>query len=228
MAYVSSKWSESKVVIYLRVSTHEQGNSGLGLDAQLAQCRRYAEIAGKEVVAVFSEVISGSTTLDERPEFSLAILACNTHKAGLLVAKVDRLSRKMSDALRFIEKDVYGTKTPPLTCADKPNASELELQIGLMFAQQERKAISDRTKAALAELKKQGVRLGEKGREAANQAKRDATEDAMKRALELRQQKMTLQAIADTLNAEGYKTSRGTTWTKQALSKRISTASLVS
>lgn len=226
MAYVTSKWSDSKVVIYLRVSTHEQGNSGLGLDAQLAQCRRYADIAGKEVVAVFSEVISGGTTLDSRPEFSLAILACNTHKAGLLVAKVDRLSRKMSDALRFIEKDIYGAKTPPLTCADKPNASELELQIGLMFAQQERKAISDRTKAALAELKKQGVIIGEVGRANSAANARAATEDAMKRALELRQQKLTLQAIADALNAEGYKTSRGTEWTKQALSKRLSTASL--
>lgn len=227
MVYSRQSWDETKVVIYLRVSTQEQGNSGLGLDAQLAMCRRYAEVAGKEVVAVFSEVISGAVPLDTRPEFSLAVLSCNTHRAQLLVAKVDRLSRKMSDALRFIEKDIYGAKTPPLIVAERPNASELELQIGLMFAQQERKAISDRTKAALAERKKQGMNLGEAGRKAANDAKRELTEGAMKRATELRQQKFTLEHIANTLNDEGYTTSRGTQWTKQALSKRLSATASV-
>ncbi|GBE90845.1 recombinase family protein [Nostoc cycadae] len=210
------------VVIYLRVSTDEQGKSGLGLDAQLDACKRLCEQRQLTIVGVYSEVISGKVDPRERPVFMQALTEAQQHGASLLVSKQDRFSREVFHVSGYVNNYFFGSNTPILIAADSPNASPMEVYLRAVVAEEERKLISKRTKDALAQLKKQGVRLGDKGREAANQAKRDATEEAIQRASELRQQRYTLQAIADTLNTEGFTTSKGTPWTKQALSKRLS------
>lgn len=212
------------VVIYLRVSTEEQGKSGLGLDAQMETCITLANQRGMTVVGVFTEVVSGKVDPRERPVFTEAITKAQATGASLMVAKQDRFSREVFHVSGYVNGYFYGTTTTPaLISADSPAASPMEVYLRAVVAEEERKLISKRTKEALAQLKKQGVVIGEKSRALIHERARALTKDGMERALELRQQKLTLQAIADTLNAEGYQTSRGTQWTKQALSKRLST-----
>ncbi|WP_017654281.1 recombinase family protein [Fortiea contorta] len=211
------------VVIYLRVSTEDQGKSGLGLDAQLETCTKVATQLGKTIVGIYTEIVSGKVDPRERPVFTEAITKAQATGASLMVAKQDRFSREVFHVSGYVNGYFYGaTSTPTLISADSPQASPMEVYLRAVVAEEERKLISKRTKEALAQLKKQGVVIGEKSRALIHERARELTKDAMTRAVELRRQKLTLESIADTLNAEGYLTSRGTAWTKQALSKRLS------
>jgi len=107
---------------------------------------------------------------------------------------------------------------------DRPNASEFELNIIASLAQEERRLISERTKAALAIRKEQGAVLGQVGRQVAATKAKEATEAAINRATQLKEEGTSLAKIADILNAEGFTTSRGSSWTKQALLARLKTA----
>ena len=81
------------IVSYIRVSTAQQGKSGLGLDAQRAALARFAEAEGLNVVAEYVEVESGkgSDDLERRPQLTAALAAARKHKASITVAKLDRL-----------------------------------------------------------------------------------------------------------------------------------------
>ncbi|BCL34591.1 recombinase family protein [Nostoc sp. MS1] len=216
------KANPNAVVIYLRVSTDEQGKSGLGLDAQLDACKRLCEQRQLTIVGVFSEIISGKVDPRERPVFMQALTEAQKHGASLLVSKQDRFSREVFHVSGYVNNYFFGSQTPALIAADSPNASPMEIYLKAMVSEQERQAISQRTKDALAQLKKQGKQLGKAGRQAHSEKAQQATEAAIQRALELRQLGKSLEAVADTLNTEGFTTSRGTHWTKQALSKRLS------
>lgn len=211
-----------KVVIYARVSTSEQGDSKLGLEAQIKECQRYADIAEKEVVGIFQEVISGKAKLNERTEFGYALLTAQKHGATLVVAKLDRLTRVLDDFSGYLSRRIFGDATPPLVIAERPTATEFELNLYATLAQEERRLISRRTKAALAVKKSQGIELGKAGRESAHTKARQSTEEAIARAKELLASNMGFTDIAAKLNAEGFTTSRGSAWTKQSLYKRMS------
>lgn len=214
------KANPNAVVIYLRVSTEEQGRSGLGLDAQLESCTRLCELKGLAVVGVWSEVISGKVDPRERPIFMEALTAAQKAGASLLVAKQDRFSREVFHVSGYVNNYFFAS-TPPLIAADSPSASPMEIYLKAMVSEQERQAISQRTKDALAQLKKQGVQLGKAGREAHATQAQDKTASAIERALELRKSGLSLEATAQALTAEGFTTSRGTAWSKQSLSKRL-------
>jgi DNA invertase Pin-like site-specific DNA recombinase len=139
-----------KVVAYYRVSTSAQGRSGLGLDAQrLAQ---YCGGRGCDVVGEFTEVESGK--LDARPELAKAMHLAKVTGATLVVAKLDRLSRNVAFLAALQDSGAQ------FVAADMPEANELTIHIMAAVAQAERKAISRRTKEALAAAKARGVRLG--------------------------------------------------------------------
>lgn len=208
------------VVTYCRVSTEEQGKSGLGLEAQFATCQRLIESEGLFSLGSFTEVISGKIAPDERPEFQKAIELARSTGASLLVAKLDRLSRQVYHVSSFL----HNPKSPKLVVADRPNASEFELNILSSLAQEERRLIAQRTKEALAIRREQGMQLGQAGRQAAADKAREVTQDAISRAMELQQQGHSLQKIADALNKEGFTTSRGSNWTKQAIATRLKAA----
>ena len=89
----SIQWDMTKVVIYRRVSTREQGDSQLGLEAQLNQCRTACD--GLTIVGDFVEVVSGKADPRDRPELMTAIKQCQTEGARLMVAKLDRFSREV-------------------------------------------------------------------------------------------------------------------------------------
>ena len=143
---------EGRFVSYLRVSTKKQGQSGLGLEAQRAAVHDYLNGGSWELLAEYVEVESGKR--DDRPELLKALHRTKITGATLLIAKLDRLSR---DAHFLLGLQKAGVR---FVAVDMPQANELTVGILALVAQEERKAISQRTKAALAAAKARGVTLG--------------------------------------------------------------------
>ena len=203
-----------RFITYTRVSTREQGKSGLGLDAQARDIDLYLEKHAEqpyEVVAKFCDVESGKR--DDRPELDKAISLAKETGATLLVAKLDRLSRKVSFISALMEDKKLAFKV-----AMFPYATEFELHIYAALAQQERKFIADRTKAALAAAKERGVKLGGARPEAAvrHEAVKAAADRAAAKVIDqirdYRKSGKSYSFIADQFNALGVATARGGKW----------------
>ena len=147
-------------VAYTRVSTREQGKSGLGLEAQRAAITAFAEREQITVTGWFSEVESGkrvSDTLAERPQLRAALEASKAAGASVLVSKLDRLSRDVHFISGLMVHKVH------FTVAELgPDVDPFMLHLFAALAEKERAMISQRTKAALAALKARGVKLGPK------------------------------------------------------------------
>lgn len=141
-----------RFVAYYRVSTDRQGRSGLGLEAQQKAVRDYLNGGAWEVVGEFIEVESGKHA--DRPELARALEACRKHKAKLVIAKLDRLSRNLAFVATLMDAGVE------FVAVDNPHANKLTIHILAAVAEHEREAISERTKAALAAAKARGRRLG--------------------------------------------------------------------
>jgi DNA invertase Pin-like site-specific DNA recombinase len=219
---LSIQWDVTKVVIYRRVSTDEQGDSGLGLEAQLSQCQKVCADMGLEIVGDYCEVVSGKVDPRERPSLVEAIAQCQAEGARLMVAKLDRFSREVFHVTGYCDKYFYGDRTPDLITAESPRASMLEVRIKAVVAQEEREAISNRTKAALQARKERGEKPnGSVGRANALAKKRSVTEGAIARALELRSQGSGYGRIATMLNTEGFTTSRGGQWYAPGVRSRL-------
>lgn len=203
-----------RFVVYTRVSTKKQGDSGLGLDAQQRDIQifldSYSEIPW-EVIARFQDVESG--TRSDRPELAKAIALAKSEGATLLVAKLDRLSRSVAFIAALLEDKQLNFRV-----ASMPYADKFQLHIYAALAEQERDFISKRTKAALTEAKARGVKLGgyREGHKAHHKAISAAADKAAERVgqtiLSRRSAGATYQSIADELNALGVETSRGGQW----------------
>lgn len=139
---------------YYRVSTAAQGRSHLGLDAQRAAVLAHMSMNGNKLAGEYTEIESGRK--NDRPELLKAIAEVKKHKGRLIIAKLDRLGRNLAFVANLMEAGV------PFIAADMPEANELTLHIMAAMAQFEAKAISARTKAALEQAKKRGVKLGGK------------------------------------------------------------------
>jgi DNA invertase Pin-like site-specific DNA recombinase len=213
--------AERYVALY-RVSTARQGLSGLGLAAQRAEVARLVEEEGAVLVEEFTEVQSGKEERN-RPLLLQALERCRKDGTTLLVAKLCRLSRDAAFVLTLMKDSKVRFKV-----AAMPQADNFQLGIWAVLNMQEREQISRRTKEALAAAKARGVKLGGTGGSHASLAgmnaarKRNAeTHRATVRPLanHLRQQGMTLQGIADTLNASGSKTAAGCEWRPTQVSR---------
>lgn len=151
-----------KTVAYYRVSTDEQGASGLGIEAQRQAIETMAATKGWHIRSSHIEVESGKN--NDRPMLARAIAECRNIGATLVVAKLDRLSRDASFLLSLFDGNV------PIVFGDMPeldastSAGRLQLVVLAGFAEFERKRISERTKAALAaSTKKLGGARGDAG-----------------------------------------------------------------
>jgi DNA invertase Pin-like site-specific DNA recombinase len=203
-----------KFVVYRRVSTVDQGKSGLGLAAQERDIAIYLKTYATEpyeVLGAFTEVQSGKA--DDRPKLAEALAMVRRTGAELLVAKLDRLSRKVS----FIATVMEDRKVR-LRVASMPNADNFQLHIYAALAEQEREFISLRTKAALAAAKTRGTKLGGL-RDATGQRNIAVQKEARRRAekvakviVPMREQGETLRGIAEALNKSGVPTARGGQW----------------
>ena len=140
-------------VAYFRVSTKRQGLSGLGLEAQKSLVHNYinSTLDGK-LMLEYTEIESGKK--DNREQLAQALHHCEMTGATLIVSKLDRLSRDLHFLTSVMKSGI------PFICADNPNANNLTLGILAVISQEERLAISARTKAALKAAKERGVKLG--------------------------------------------------------------------
>lgn len=198
-------------VAYYRVSTKQQGESGLGLEAQRAIV--YHFIDRDLLSAEFTEVASAKN-IDGRPTLAEAVRLCIAEGHTLVVAKIDRLSRKTEDAL-----DIYSKLDGRLMSCDVPNLDKFTLTIFMAIADRERELISIRTKAALEAVKARGVELGKPenmtraAQEAGAASNREAAQDAYKRVRNYiamqRGAGQSYRAIAKQLNEDGYTTRTG-------------------
>ena len=156
-------------IAYYRVSTASQGRSGLGLAAQQSKIRDFLS-ADDELIAEFIEIHSGKK--DDRTKLWKAISMAKKRSAKLIIAKLDRFSRKVSFIAGIMEAGVG------LVVAEMPNATDFQLHIFAALAQEERRLISERTRSALAEAKKRGATLGANGKVLAERNRQQALETA--------------------------------------------------
>ena len=208
-----------QVIAYLRVSTDRQGKSGLGLADQRAAIGRFAEAEGMEVVGEHIEIETGkgADALDRRPVLRAALAAARKAKAAVVVAKLDRLSRNVA----FIA-GLMGQKVPFIAAELGADADPFMLHIYAALAEKERAMIAERTRAALAQKKAQGARLGNRTNLAEAQAKGTAASKAAADAFATNVLPIVRQieaagtkgsrAIAAALNARGVRTARGGGW----------------
>lgn len=224
-----------KLIGYVRVSTQKQGQSGLGLDAQLSAIRAYAAQTGGTIVAIYREVESG--TDNARHEIAKAITHAKRLRGRLVIAKLDRLARDVHFISGLTKSEV------DFVACDNPNANKLTIHILAAVAEDEAERISLRTTAALAAAKARGTLLGSSrpghwdGREASRlagakagsakaKAVRDAEAlpvyaDAMKIAQPMHDDGQSLNDIADALNDAGMFTVRGCRWTRMQVSRLL-------
>lgn len=211
------------LVAYLRVSTAEQGRSGLGLEAQRDAVRRFADAEGFEIVAEFTEVETGkgADALERRPQLAAALAEARRHGKGtpVAVSKLDRLSRDV-----FFVSGLMAQRVPFLVAELGADTDAFVLHLYAALAEKERRLISDRTKAGLAAAKARGVRLGNPRLgevHAVYNARRAAGADAFAASVApaIREAQAagatSLRQIADALNAKNIVTARGGRWQAQ-------------
>jgi DNA invertase Pin-like site-specific DNA recombinase len=206
------------IVSYIRVSTAQQGKSGLGLDAQRAALARFAEVEGFTIAAEFVEVESGkgADALDRRPQLAAALAAARKHKCAVTVAKLDRLRRDV----HFIS-GLMAHKVPFVVAELGTDADAFILHLYAALAEKERALISQRTRDALKAAKDRGVVLGNPKpadvRARAVASTKAEAERFAKNVLpiirEIQASGVTSQrGIAPALNARGVATARGGVW----------------
>lgn len=200
-----------KFIAYYRVSTHKQGISGLGLKSQQTAVMNFIQ-PDNILLNEYTDIESGKK--NNRPNLMKAIEEAKQTNATLLIAKLDRLSRNAAFIFTLRDSQVK------FKCVDMPEANSVTIGIMAVLAQDERERISHRTKVALAELKKQGKKLGSpqnldaevrqkglttrKKNALANENNRKAT--AM--IVALRNQGKSFYAITKELNQLGFLTRR--------------------
>ena len=214
--------SHSNAVGYVRVSTSQQGRSGLGLAAQQEAIRAFAEREGFKVDAWFSEVETGkgADALDRRPQLAAALRKAKRDRCPVLVAKLDRLSRDV----HFVS-GLMGSRVEFIVTELGRQADPFVLHLFAALAEKERALIAERTRAGLKAAKRRGQRLGThaKPRSAVLRASVKGGEtmrqQANERVEELRwsieaalREGGTLRAGADLLNEKGVAATGGGRW----------------
>jgi DNA invertase Pin-like site-specific DNA recombinase len=215
-------------IAYYRVSSDQQGRSGLGVEAQRAAVARFAADHGFALVAEYVEVETGkgADALDQRPQLAAALKRAKGERCPVLVAKLDRLSRDV----HFIS-GLMTQKVPFIVAEFGPDVDPFLLHIYAALAEKERAMISARTRAALAAVKARGEKklgnrtnLAEAQRLGAAAGRREAERYAANVLPIIEEVRRagarTLRDIAAALTARGVRTPRGGEWTAIAV-KRV-------
>jgi DNA invertase Pin-like site-specific DNA recombinase len=219
MATKKSAKRAVQVVAYVRVSTQRQGASGLGLEAQEHAIRTFCEQHRAKLVATYREVESARN--NTRPQLVKALAHAKRIGATLLIAKLDRLARNVKFIAELMEAQV------DFRACDIPEANRLLLHIMAAVAENEARAISDRTIVALQAAKARGVALGAtnpNSRNLTDEHRRKGSKHVREKALgeyaailptlqKMRASGMGYHLIAKHLNDEGQVTPSGSAWT---------------
>lgn len=204
-ALVSRRVRAVNVLAYVRVSTDEQADSGAGLAAQRTAIEAATLLRGWRLLDTYEDAgISGATAPDERPALAAALQRLADREAqGLIVAKVDRLSRSMRDFTEIMEtarRQRWTLTVLDLALDTNTPMGEFVAHIIAAVAQLERRMISQRTKDALAEKRRQGVHTG----------RRSTLPEAVRQRIVVeREAGATYQTIVDGLNADQIPTGQG-------------------
>lgn len=200
---------------YLRVSTEDQASSGLGLEAQRDTIQRYADAHGWEVVWYEDAGLSAKSL--DRPQLQAAlarlqVLPKRRDVDGVVVAKLDRLSRSVVDfagVLELARAKKWALVAIDLGVDTSTPTGELVANVMMSVAQWERRVIGERTSAAMQAAKRQGRHMGRVS------VLPQATGD---RLLVLRAT-LPIAGTAAQLNAEGLTTATGAQWSANTVAK---------
>jgi DNA invertase Pin-like site-specific DNA recombinase len=206
--------SGDKVIGYVRVSTDKQGERGVGMEAQEQAISAECERRGWELLRIERDVLSGKTT--KRPGLELALKAVRSSEAsGIVVAKLDRLSRSVIDAARLLEEaraDCWNIVALDFGLDFSTPQGELVANVLTAVAQWERRIIGERTREGMAIVRQQGVKIGRAASELNPEFPaevRRANERARRRIRSLHSRGHSYSEIARRLNAEGVATTQG-------------------
>lgn len=202
-----------RAIGYCRVSTDEQGDSGLGLADQRETIVREVERRGWTLAAMHEDVASGKS-LRGRRAFGRALDLLAEHQADVLVvAKLDRLSRSVSDFAAILaqsQSDGWALNVCDLGVDTTTPSGKMVAQIMMVLAEWEREMIGERTRAALRAARTSGTRLGRPS---------GVSDDTLRLIRILRTSGRSWQAIADALGAEGIPTAQGGQWRASTVRK---------
>ncbi len=222
---MSECWDTKKFVAYYRVSTDRQGRSGLGLDAQREAVHKFLDQRPHTLIAEMLEVESGRNA--DRPQLAEAFSLCRLHRATLIIAKLDRLTRSVAFVSNMLESGV------DFVAADFPEANRLTIHILSAVAEHEARMISERTKAALKAARARGTVLGGNRGNLPGVAAQGALASAKVRSrranerardiaptvVAMRDAGHSYETIATELVRRGIQTARGGTWSGQQVSR---------
>jgi DNA invertase Pin-like site-specific DNA recombinase len=222
--------TDRTLIAYIRVSTSQQGRSGLGIEAQRQALAHFVATEGFTVAREFVEVETGkgSDALDRRPQLKAALAAARKLKCHVAVAKLDRLSRDV----HFVS-GLMAHKVPFLVAELGPDVDPFVLHLFAALAEKERSLISTRTRQALSAAKARGVALGNPRLHVARKSAVEAvTAEADRFAANVlpiirEAQKAgatSLRDIATALNARGIATARGGQWHAKSVSNMLARA----
>lgn len=204
-------------VVYYRVSTERQGRSGLGLDAQRAMVEAFLQ-PGDKVLDEFTEIQSGKK--DDRIKLWKAINLVKKTRSKLLIPKLDRFSRKVSFISGIIDQGVE------LVVCEHPNVNTFFLHLLACFAEEERRQISERTKAALKAAKNRGTALGLNASQLATTRRENRRKFALENADTLKvaiREAGSISAAARWLNDQRVPTATGGKWHPQTVKNYLDT-----
>lgn len=233
----------SAAVAYIRVSTAKQEASGLSLDDQHHTLREFCKNRGLEVIAEFREQESGTKGAEDRPKLKAAIEMCEETGARLVIVKLDRLFRSSYLTSKLQRSGVK------FICCDMPDANELTINILAAIAQNTAENIRQNTRAGLRQIKRiierDGCYVSRSGREITKLGNAESLAAGRRKGLEvrlknlednperkkvkrvatvLRERGMTLEGIAEEMNAIGLRTMRGNPWNASTVNKLIRVA----
>jgi DNA invertase Pin-like site-specific DNA recombinase len=209
----------SEIIAYYRVSTAKQGRSGLGLEAQRAAVAAFAKAEAFTVAAEYTEIETGkgADALNKRPQLRAALKQAKRSKSSVCVARLDRLSRDVA----FIS-GLMSQRVPFIVAALGRDVDPFVLHIYAALAEQERKMISQRTRAGLQQAKARGVQLGRTGAAlAAKNAAAAAERDEALRPILVSMVGQSSRAIAEQLTEQGIEPPRGGVWSNKTVLRMI-------
>jgi DNA invertase Pin-like site-specific DNA recombinase len=215
---------ERRYVAYYRVSTGQQGVSGLGLESQRAQARDYVNANHGHLISEYSETLSGRR--NDRPQLAMALTACKIMGAVLVIGRLDRLSRNVAMIARLMDSGLDFVAT------DFPYANKFTIHVLAAVAEYESRLQSERMKAILATAKQRGHKVGNTKRDSTRQFPpgcQQASAQARRARAEARRcdlaplvwksiaEGKSYRVIADEFNATGVARARQSEWTANAI-----------
>lgn len=208
----------SQYITYTRLSKQKVEGNQYGFDSQEFDIQHLLITEGGEVIGEFSEFFTGKSIWTQRKELVKAVEMCEKTGATLLVSKVDRLGRQVESVAHLLNRI-------PVKIATLPSASNMIIQIMSVMAEEEARAISERTKAALSSAKERGVKVGGAStrRRVAYNTQYESTKNKYQqyqKPLEnMRGKGYTYEKIAEQFNLMGLATSKGCNHTKASVNR---------